>query len=75
MPLQPAFVLPSFRKWQVDMNEKEKNILNEELQVINLGLPQFAQSLEQQEVDVVHILWTPPAGGDQEMIDLLDQLL
>jgi FdrA protein len=57
------------------MNEKEINILNEELKVINLGLPQFAQSLEQQEVDVVHILWTPPAGGDQEMIDLLDQLL
>ena len=57
------------------MNEKEKNILNEELQVINLGLPQFSQSLEQQEVDVVHIHWTPPADGDQEMIDLLDQLL
>jgi len=57
------------------MNEKEINILNEELKVINLGLPQFAQSLEQQEVEVAHIHWTPPAGGDQEMIDLLDQLL
>jgi hypothetical protein len=26
-------------------------------------------------VDVVHVDWAPPAGGDREMIELLDQLL
>jgi hypothetical protein len=43
--------------------------------IINIGLSQFAISLEEQKVEVVQVDWTPPAGGDQEMIDLLDQLL
>ena len=42
---------------------------------INLGLKQFGESLEQQGVEVVQVDWTPPAGGEQEMIDLLDELL
>jgi hypothetical protein len=42
---------------------------------INLGLPGFAQSLEDQVVEVVQVDWSPPAGGDQEMIDFLDNLL
>lgn len=43
--------------------------------VINVGLKGFAASLEQQGVEVVQVDWTPPAGGDQEMIDLLEELL
>jgi len=43
--------------------------------VINLGLKLFGASLEQQGVDVVQVDWAPPAGGDQEMMDLLDELL
>lgn len=43
--------------------------------VINLGLKQFGKSLEQQQVEVVQVDWTPPAGGDQEMMDLLDELI
>jgi FdrA protein len=43
--------------------------------VINLGVKDFAESLVAQGVEVVHVEWTPPAGGDREMIDLLDQLL
>jgi FdrA protein len=42
---------------------------------INLGLKLFGVSLEQQGVDVVQVDWAPPAGGDQEMMDLLDDLL
>ena len=42
---------------------------------INLGLKQFGASLEQQGVDVVQVDWAPPAGGDQEMMDLLDELM
>jgi FdrA protein len=57
------------------MNEKIKKILSGQLVVINIGLRGFAESLEDQEVDVVQIDWTPPAGGDQEMIDLLENLL
>jgi FdrA protein len=43
--------------------------------VINIGLGEFAESMEEQGAEVVHIDWTPPAGGDEEMIDLLDKLL
>jgi len=42
---------------------------------INLGLKLFGVSLEQQGTEVVQVDWAPPAGGDQEMMDLLDDLL
>lgn len=43
--------------------------------VVSLGLKSFGASLEQQGVEVIQVDWAPPAGGDQEMIDLLDNLL
>lgn len=57
------------------MHEQIEKILSGNLIVINVGLRGFAESLEAQEIDVVHIDWNPPAGGDQEMIDLLEDLL
>lgn len=42
---------------------------------INIGVREFGQALEGQGVQVVYVEWSPPAGGDQELIDLLDQLL
>jgi len=56
-------------------NDPIRELLERPPVVVNLGLRIFAESLEVQGVDVVHIDWTPPAGGDQEMIDLLDRLL
>lgn len=57
------------------MIENSKNILEQELIVINIGLPQFAENLEKQNVEVIQVDWKPPAGGDKEMIELLDELL
>lgn len=57
------------------MESKIIELLHEPIVVINLGLKKFAESLEEQQVEVVQVDWVPPAGGDQEMIDLLDQLL
>lgn len=57
------------------MEDTVWKLLNEPLVVINLGLNKFTENLEKQGVDVVQVDWTPPAGGDQEMIDLLDSLL
>ena len=57
------------------MQSTTEQLLNEPLVVINLGLKSFAESLEEQKVEVVHVNWAPPAGGDQEMMDLLDSLL
>lgn len=42
---------------------------------INIGIQDFAESLRAQGAEVIHVDWTPPAGGDRELIDLLDQLL
>ena len=50
-------------------------LLNEPVVVINLGLNKFAENLEEQDVEVVQVDWTPPAGGDKELIELLDRLL
>ena len=57
------------------MSGKIDEILRESRVVINVGLKGFADNLEQQEVEVVQVDWVPPAGGDQEMIDLLKDLL
>ena len=51
------------------------DLLQKPIVVINLGLKKFAESLEEQQVEVVQVDWIPPAGGDKEMVELLDQLL
>ena len=51
------------------------DLLQKPIVAINIGLAQFAESLEEQKVDVVQVDWVPPAGGDRPMIDLLDHLL
>ena len=50
-------------------------LLSTPLVVINIGLGKFAKSLEAQGVEVVQVDWTPPAGGDKEMMALLEELL
>jgi hypothetical protein len=57
------------------MENTVESLLNEPLVVINLGLSAFAENLEVQDVEVVRVDWVPPAGGDQEMIDILENLL
>ena len=57
------------------METKIDMLLTNPVIVINVGLSKFARSLEEQGVEVVQVDWMPPAGGDKEMMDLLDQLL
>ena len=45
-----------------------------ELRVINCGLESFAQELEQLGVSVIHVEWSPPAGGDPRKAALLAAL-
>jgi hypothetical protein len=42
---------------------------------INLGVPGFAESLCNAGFEVVHVDWSPPAGGDLEMSAILDELM
>jgi hypothetical protein len=57
------------------METQLNEFLTGPLIVINLGLKIFGASLEQEGVEVVQVDWAPPAGGDREMMDLLDDLL
>lgn len=57
------------------MADDEMDLLAEEVTAINVGVKDFGAALEAQGTQVVYVEWSPPAGGDQEMIDLLDQLL
>lgn len=56
--------------------EKSKlvELLNSPLHVINVGLEEFADQLEAQGVSVLQVDWSPPAGGDPELADLLSKL-
>ena len=51
-----------------------RNLLDVPLQVINMGLPSFAESLNRQEVAVLHVDWRPPAGGDPRLLEVLRKL-
>ena len=57
------------------MDNELERFLQTPLVVIAVGLRDFAESLKQQDVEVVQVDWTPPAGGDKEMADLLEKLL
>jgi len=57
------------------MSDKVKELLDHGLKVVNIGVPDFADSLQAQGIDVIQVNWVPPADGDREMMALLDQLL
>ena len=55
-------------------NPETKNLLEENLRVINIGLDRFAWELDQQGVEVINVDWSPPAGGDAKIGNLLSKL-
>ena len=59
-----------------DMEEKEKRagLLAAPPRVVNVGLELFASDLASQGAPVVHVQWSPPAGGNAQLADLLSKL-
>ncbi|MCJ7786458.1 MAG: hypothetical protein MUP41_21215, partial [Desulfobacterales bacterium] len=57
------------------VSNKLEELLQQGPIAINIGVYDFAESLQIQGVQVVRVNWTPPAGGDPELMELLDQLL
>jgi hypothetical protein len=49
--------------------------LGEKPVFVNLGVRGFAESLRDAGFEVVHVDWSPPAGGDIEMAGILDDLM
>jgi FdrA protein len=52
----------------------ELAMLNDPLSAINVGLESFAESLTVQETPVVHVDWRPPAGGNEELMSILERM-
>ena len=51
-----------------------KKILSAKPKVINIGAKTFYDSLRAQGVKVIHVDWRPPAGGEPDLVKLLDKL-
>ena len=51
-----------------------KPLLESDLDVVSVGAPLFADTLEAQQVAVERIDWRPPAEGDPELSRLLGRL-
>ena len=56
------------------IDPKIHTLLNEPLRIVNVGLQGFADELNQQGIIVVQVNWSPPAGGDPELANLLSKL-
>lgn len=72
---QPDFAGTFFEELEGDKMDEKMDLFQGFIVVINVGVQDFGSALEQQGIQVVYVDWSPPAGGDQEMIELLDQLL
>ncbi len=52
----------------------DQSPLDMPIKVINIGLESFAEDLRSADIEVIQMDWRPPAGGDPELIALLDRL-
>jgi hypothetical protein len=57
------------------MAESFAELLKDKPVFVNVGVSEFSESLRKQGFVAVDVWWSPPAGGDREMSDLLDKLL
>lgn len=55
-------------------DETRAGLLNRPIKVINVGLDGFAKELSDRDVPVIQVQWSPPAGGDARMAELLSKL-
>jgi hypothetical protein len=56
------------------VSNHKKSFFGKELIVVNIGIKLFYEDLKKQNVKVAHVDWRPPAGGDFDMITLLEKL-
>ena len=61
-------------KVEVTSSENMKRLINEEPKIINIGLKSFSETLKAFPCEVVQYDWKPVAGGDTELINVLDFL-
>jgi hypothetical protein len=55
-------------------HDASRDLLGATPRVINIGLETFAVNLADQGVEVAHVRWSPPAGGNSHLAALLEKL-
>jgi len=55
-------------------DRKSLDLLADGPRVVNVGLEMFASNLAARGASVVHVEWSPPAGGDSRLAGLLEKL-
>ncbi|OZV11456.1 hypothetical protein CIW83_14325 [Tissierella sp. P1] len=50
------------------------NLFSQELKILNIGTSKFKDDLELQGQDVLQLDWVPAAGGDIELLNMIDRL-
>lgn len=50
-------------------------LLEEKPVFVIVGVRDFGDALREKGYDVVEVDWSPPAGGDEDLAKLLDELL
>jgi FdrA protein len=55
-------------------DSKTQDLLSAGPRVVNVGLEMFAANLAARGAPVVHVEWSPPAGGDSRLAGLLEKL-
>jgi FdrA protein len=53
---------------------EQPTFFSEPLRVINVGVEMFAEDLKAEGVEVVHLDWRPPTGGNPRLTALLTSL-
>lgn len=66
--------IESINSKQIDVTDRMMSILNDKPKIINIGLKSFYDTLSKYNCDVVQYNWKPIAGGDIELIRILDFL-
>ncbi len=56
------------------MKRLQELVIPDRLRVINIGLEMFADNLRADGIDVVHVDWRPPTGGDSKLAAILSAL-
>jgi FdrA protein len=59
---------------KVETQPVDLAVINDPLSAINVGLESFAESLTVQEAPVVHVDWRPPAGGNEQLMSILERM-
>lgn len=50
------------------------SLFSKDLKILNLGISKFAEDLKEQNQEVIQLDWKPAAGGDIELLKIIDRL-